>query len=222
VASTPHFRFPKKLVAAPVKALTRASPRLNAAWWDLQYQLGLWGWLDDGTASGRELAGIVEEYAPQASILDLGCGTSVNLPLAHGAYRRYHGVDISAKAIKRARLTGRPAATYETADILSYAPQETYDAILLREVIYYLPPARITGFLSGLSGFLAPGGVMLIQVWAGERNPGLTAAIDASNLPVILEKTLELDPGHPTVYLLGKPHTEDSTLASAQQAAPAH
>ena len=200
MASAYSFRF-LKWAATPVKALARSSPRLNAALWDVQYQLGLWDYLDAGTATGRELAGIIETYAPQASILDLGCGTSANLPLTPGAYRRYHGVDISAKAIKRARQLGHPAATYETADILSYAPQDAYDAILLREVICYLPPAKVSGFLSRLSGFLAPGGVILIQVWAGENKPRLTAAIKASNLPVILEKTLDLDPGNPTVYL---------------------
>ena len=49
----------------------------------------------------------------------------------------------------------RPHATYETADILTYAPQES---------------------------------------------------IERGALPVMLERTLELDPGHPTVYLLvGQP-----------------
>lgn len=197
------FRF-LKLATKPVKALTRSSPRLNAASWNAQYRLGLWDYLDAGTTTGSELAEIVGQYAPQASILDLGCGTSVNLPLAPGAYRRYHGVDISAKAIKRARLSGRPGATYETADILTYAPRETYDAILLREVIYYLPPAKVTGVLNRLSRFMAPGGVILVQVWAGERTPDLIAAIEASALSVMLEKTLELEPGHPTIYLLVK------------------
>jgi SAM-dependent methyltransferase len=220
VASAFSVRF-LRLVAAPVKALTRSSPRLNAALWDVQYQLGLWDYLDGGTAGGRELAGIVEAHAPQASILDLGCGTSVNLPLTPGAYRCYHGVDISAKAIKRARLAGRPAATYETADILTYVPQETYDTILLREVIYYLPLAKVSDFLSRLSGFLAPGGVILIQVWADERNPDLIAAIEESALPVMLKQTLELDPGHPMIYLLGKPNAEVPDSAGAQQAPPA-
>jgi trans-aconitate methyltransferase len=172
----------------------------------MQYKLGLWDYLDAGTDAGRELAEVIGQYAPQASILDLGCGTSANLPLEPGTYRRYHGIDISAKAIKRARMLRRPHATYETADILTYAPQETYDAILLREVIYYLPLGQVSGFLARLSGFLAPGGVILIQVWAGERSPGLIAAIEGSALPVVLEKTLEQDPGHPTVYLLaGQP-----------------
>jgi hypothetical protein len=49
----------------------------------------------------------------------------------------------------------RPHATYETADILTYAPQDTYDAILLREVIYYLPLGQVSDFLVRLSGFLA-------------------------------------------------------------------
>jgi SAM-dependent methyltransferase len=205
LVSASSFRF-LNLVAAPVKALARSSPRLNAALWDIQYKLGLWDYLDAGTDAGRELAEVIGQYAPQASILDLGCGTSANLPLEPGTYRRYHGVDISAKAIKRARMLRRPHATYETADILTYAPQETYNAILLREVIYYLPPAQVSGFLARLSGFLAPGGVIVIQVWAGERSPGLIAAIEGSALPVVLEKTLELDPGHPTVYLLaGQP-----------------
>lgn len=208
-----------RLVTAPVKAFTRSSPRLNAALWDVQYRLGLWDYLDSGEAPGRELAEIIEKYVPQASILDLGCGTSVNLPLAPGMYRRYHGVDISAKAIKRARMIGRPHATYETADILTYAPQETYDAILLREVIYYLPVAKVSGFLDRLSGFLAPGGAIAIQVWTGARNPDLIGAIERSALPVMLEKALEADPrdptAYPTVYLLGKSGSDVQTSTSA-------
>ena len=203
MVSMSSFRF-LNLAAAPVKALARSSPTLNAALWNVQYKLGLWDYLDAGKDPGRELAGIIEKFAPQARILDLGCGTSANLPLEPGTYRSYHGVDISAKAIKRARMLRRPHATYETADILTYAPQETHDAVLLREVIYYLPLGQVSGLLARLSGFLAPGGVILIQVWTGEKSPDLIAAIESSALPVLLEKTLELGPGHPTVYLLGK------------------
>jgi SAM-dependent methyltransferase len=202
LASISSFRF-LGAVAAPVKAFARSSPRLNAALWDVQYKLGLWDYLDAGDAAGRELADLINEYMPKASILDLGCGTSANLPLEPGTYQDYHGVDISAKAIKRAGQLGRPQATYETADILSYAPSKKYDAILLREVIYYLPPGQVSEFLARLSGFLAPGGIILIQVWEGEKSPGLIAAIKDSDVPVTLEKALEQDPGHPTVYLLG-------------------
>lgn len=195
---------PGKWAAIPVRVITRAFPRLNAVSWDLQYKLGLWDHLDQAQSTGLELFQMVEEYAPMASILDLGCGTTANLPLTPGRFRHYHGVDISEKAIERARQLGRGSATYETADILTYVPREAYDVILLREVIYYLPLAKVSQLLRRLSAFLTPNGVILIQIWAGDKNSGLLGAMKASALPVTLEKTLGPGPGHPTVYLLGK------------------
>ena len=152
------------LVAAPIRMLNRTFPRLNAASWDLQYRLGFWDYLDAELA-GHGLLQIMQKYAPQASILDLGCGASANLPLMPGTYRRYHGVDISEKAIEKARSLGRVDASYETADILAYVPKEAYDAILLSEVVGHLPTAEISGFLRRLSGFLTPAGVILVQIW---------------------------------------------------------
>jgi SAM-dependent methyltransferase len=216
VASASSLGF-LKLATAPVKALTRSSPWLNAALWNVQYQLGLWNYLDGGDDSGRELAEMVEQYVPCPSILDLGCGTSANLPLVPGKYGRYHGVDISAKAIKRARMLGRPQATYETADVLTYTTQETYDAILLREVIYYLPADKVRGFLDRLAGFLTPGGVVMIQVWAGERNPGLIAAIEGSSFPVKQERVLERDPDHPTIFVLSNSRSNVPTSADGPE-----
>ncbi len=193
---------PLKLLATPVKAFTRTFPRINAASWDLQYQLGLWNYLDSDRA-GSELLRIVQKYAGQASILDLGCGTSANLPLIPGAYLHYHGVDISRKAIKRARSLGRADTSYETADILHYKPRQSYDVIVLSEVLYYLPTTKIAGFLRRLSSCLTPDGVIIIQVWAGAENPGLTAAISDTGLVMATETMTALDAGNPrTVYIL--------------------
>lgn len=170
--------------------------RLNAVSWDLQYRLGFWDYLD-GERAGHGLLQIMQKYAPQASILDLGCGASANLPLLPGTYRHYHGVDISEKAIERARALGRVDTSYETADILSYVPKETYDAIVLSEVLGHLPEAKISGFLRRLSGFLTSDGVILIQIWAGGMNPGLTTAIEGSGLPMVQETNAEPDAGLP-------------------------
>jgi SAM-dependent methyltransferase len=193
---------PLKLLATPVKAFTRTFPRINAASWDLQYQLGLWDYLDSEVA-GSELLRIVQKYAGRASILDLGCGTSANLPLTPGAYRHYHGVDISRKAIKRARSLGRAHTSYETADILHYEPRRPYDVILLSEVLYYLPPAKIAGFLRRLSAVLTPDGVIIIQVWAGAESTSLTAAIGDSGLVMTTETISGPGTGnHRTLYIL--------------------
>ena len=117
---------PYGMLAAPVKMLVRPFPRLNAALsaaiWNFQYKRDQWNYLD--SESGRQPLSLVEEYVPDAKILDLGCGTSANLPLAPGRYRHYHGVDISAIAIERARALGRPDTSFETADILTYQTHE--------------------------------------------------------------------------------------------------
>jgi trans-aconitate methyltransferase len=204
---------PLKMLATPVKAFTRAFPRINAASWDLQYQLGLWDYLDSERA-GSELLRIVEKYAGQANILDLGCGTSANLPLIPGAYRHYHGVDISRKAIKRARAQDRANTSYETADILHYRPRQSYDVILLSEVLYYLPTTKIAGFLRRLSAFLTPDGVIIIQVWAGAESPGLSAAVTDSGLVMATETMTALAAGNPrTVYILRALQPESSSTS---------
>ncbi len=203
---------PLKLLATPLKAVTRTFPRVNAASWDLQYQLGLWDYLDSERAGGEVLR-VVQKYAGQASILDLGCGTSANLPLIPGTYRHYHGVDISQTAIKRARSLGRADTSYETADILRYKPRQSYDIILLSEVIYYLPIAKVAGFLRRLSAFLTPAGVIMVQVWAGAENPGLAAAIRDSGLAAATETMPALDAGHHrTLYILRAGQQEGAGL----------
>jgi hypothetical protein len=46
---------PLKLVTRPVKAFTRAFPRLNAASWNFQYKLGIWDCLATREPTGGEL-----------------------------------------------------------------------------------------------------------------------------------------------------------------------
>ena len=92
--------LPLAKLARPVKALTRSFPKLDAVNWNIQYRLGIWKYLDPMTKTGDQILTIVEEYAPRANILDLGCGASVNLPLDQHNFAHYHGVDISVRAIE--------------------------------------------------------------------------------------------------------------------------
>ena len=155
---------PLAKMAAPVKVLMRQFPRLNAAMWNAQYRLGIWNYLDSFGGSGAEALMLVEKYAPKARILDLGCGTSVNLPLTPGRYGHYHGVDVSPTAIAKGRALGRPNTSFEVADILTYDTTEGYDAIMLREVLYYVATEKATGLLRRLAALLKPGGKIFIQM----------------------------------------------------------
>jgi 2-polyprenyl-3-methyl-5-hydroxy-6-metoxy-1,4-benzoquinol methylase len=195
---------PFGFLTTPVRMFIQAFPWLNSFAWDIQYRFGLWDYLDSET-SGAELLGVVKRYSrPEPSILDLGCGKGANLPLTQGTYRLYHGVDISAEAINRARSLRRPNATYETADIVDYEPGQSYDAILLVEVICYLPPAKIPGLLRRLSESLVPDGRMFVETWDGlENRQNITNAIRSSGLVVAEERILPVNDNPRTVYILG-------------------
>jgi 2-polyprenyl-3-methyl-5-hydroxy-6-metoxy-1,4-benzoquinol methylase len=150
-------------MAAPAKTVVNRFPLLNAAIWDIQYRLGMWNELD--SANGSQVVTLLEKYTCQPNILDLGCGKGVNLHLTAGEYSHYHGVDISTASIKVARKHARPQMSFESADILRYETDERYDAILLREVLYYLPAEKIPDFLHRVAGFLRPNGKVFVQFW---------------------------------------------------------
>ncbi|RLK24857.1 methyltransferase family protein [Micromonospora sp. M71_S20] len=177
------LRTMARLVGVPVRALVRRSTRLNAALWDTQYALGFWGYLD-GAGDGAVPLSLIETWAPRPTILDLGCGTSANLALTRGRYRHYHGVDISRRAIEVARSLDRPDASYEVADIRAYRSLERYDAILLREVIYYLTVAEAEHLLRRLPDMLTARGRIMVQIYDVDRSQQFVEVIRGCGLDV--------------------------------------
>jgi len=172
---------------APVNTVRSRFPRFNAAIWDMQYRLRMWDYLDRGTST--DLIGLLERYTANPRILDLGCGTSINLQLASGGYRYYHGVDISMKAIRAARKHARANSSFEVADVLGYQTAERYDAILLRDVLSCLPEEEITEFLRRIGGFLNPGGKIFIRSWDKSACAEVIRLVLESGFPVLEEQT---------------------------------
>jgi cyclopropane fatty-acyl-phospholipid synthase-like methyltransferase len=180
-----RFLRPFSSMAAPVKVLMNRFPGLNAAVWNAQYRLGMWNGLDSG--SSAQVMALLEKYTAKPSIIDLGCGKGVNLDLTPDNYRSYHGVDISANSIQAAREQARPNATFEAADVLTYETAERYDAILLREVLYYFPKQRITEFLRRIAGILEPDGKIFIQFWDKSACAEYIDIVLNSGFPVLEE-----------------------------------
>lgn len=198
---TTAFHAAARVLKWPLTALVRPYPRLNQLVWDVQYALGLWGYLDR-PGGGATPLDLIDTYAPRARILDLGCGTTANLPLVPGRYRHYHGVDISRAAIRRARSLRRPDTSFEVADVLSYQPTGAYDVILLREVVYYFPVDRVAGLLRRLAGALAPDGKLIVGIYdvtsAGGRE--VAQQVRTCGLPVVEERA---EPPGATIVLDG-------------------
>jgi SAM-dependent methyltransferase len=125
---------------------------------------GGWDRLRDAAEANRYRAvrAAVERHAPAGFVLDVGCSQGI---LQEGlAYRRYVGVDRYVPALARARGAGRPGTTFVAGDASTFVPDEPPDAVVLNEVLYYLPrPVRVVERYASL---LAPGGVLVVCCYA--------------------------------------------------------
>ena len=123
-----------------------------------------WQRLRDDQESARyvEVRRVVEKYAADGDVLDLGCSQGI---LQEGLrYGRYVGVDSSAKSIELARVKADERTRFITGDVSSYRPDQAPDATVLNEVIYYLSDPLQT--VQRQARFLAPGGVVVISLFA--------------------------------------------------------
>ncbi|WP_157720416.1 class I SAM-dependent methyltransferase [Friedmanniella luteola] len=125
---------------------------------------GGWGRLRDAGEADRYRAvrAAVERHAADGFVLDVGCSQGI---VQEGLrYRRYVGVDRYAPALRRARGAGAPETTFVVGDAGRYVPDTAPDAVVLNEVLYYLPrPVRVVERYAAL---LAPDGVVVVSCYA--------------------------------------------------------
>lgn len=104
-----------------------------------------------------------------AAILDFGCGWGSLLAyLARSGYRNSSGADIDPRCVEFCHRHVTPAVVHAP-DGRAFLTerQATYDAILMRHVIYYVPPEELAAFLQAAYGALKPGGKLIVQVFNG-------------------------------------------------------
>jgi 2-polyprenyl-6-hydroxyphenyl methylase/3-demethylubiquinone-9 3-methyltransferase len=181
------------------------SASLKQRLWDREFSEGRWGFIEN--TPGDPLYHYVEKYCKDGSILDLGCGSgNTGCELNVNAYGDYTGVDISEVALDKARERSADAHRagknrYFQSDILDYSPDKSYDVILFRESIYYIPGGRIKGMLDGYSSYLKPGGVFIIR-WhentTGQKIPNVLG----TGYKVLEEKLLS--PSGPIIIIFSR------------------
>lgn len=139
--------------------------------WDQEFDGGRWDCLD--STAGDCVYPYLEKYARKGRILDLGCGSgSTSNELAESAYGSYTGVDISEVALEKARkrsaANGRADRNqYFQSDIITYTPTQTFDVILFRDSVAYVPWSRITSVLNGYAQYLTDDGVFIVRLANG-------------------------------------------------------
>lgn len=144
-----------------------------------------------GKLAGDPIFAQVLRLGPLAGhghILDLGCGQGLMAAWLYAALdlhrtgawpadwpapprpTQYLGIDRSAAAIRQARSALPPSVHLLAADIRT-APLSPADAVLLIDVLHYMPYADQESLLRRSLGCLQPGGVLLLRV--GDASEGL-------------------------------------------------
>jgi SAM-dependent methyltransferase len=101
-----------------------------------------------------------------SNILDVGCGSGVNLPLSKIFQLDYHGVDYAEKSIAAAKVN-YPNATFHVADAFNMdLMDKSFDMVILSSVlILYRNPDDRTNLINECLRIMKDDGVLILVVW---------------------------------------------------------
>jgi 2-polyprenyl-3-methyl-5-hydroxy-6-metoxy-1,4-benzoquinol methylase len=105
---------------------------------------------------------VIHRYAPNGFVLDIGCSQGI---LQEGLrYRRYLGVDNFEQSIALAKPKSDSRTQFVWADGSNFVADASPDAVVMNEVIYYLPDpmAAVEHHASRLAG----DGVLIVSIFA--------------------------------------------------------
>lgn len=101
------------------------------------------------------------EQLPGSTLLDVGCGDGFLLNEMHRPETRKSGVDLSERAIAYARAFATDAE-FSVQDIFTL--EETFDIVVLTEVLEHIQDTLIREFVAKVKSLVAPGGYLLVTV----------------------------------------------------------
>lgn len=106
------------------------------------------------------------------SALEVGCATGVLTRLLADRVETLLSIDVSETALARGRVrcADRPSVAFARMVFPEEAPQDTFDLVVLSEVVYYWKDRDIALAAERLAASLAPGGDMLLVHWTGETD----------------------------------------------------
>jgi len=138
--------------------------------WDKEYEGGRWD-LSKKTPNDR-VYHFISQNSKKGMILELGCGSgNTGTELESESYSGYVGLDISEVAVdaaqRRSVESGRGSKNqYVQSDILKYVPDKTFQIVLFRDSIYYVPHRALHETLSRYARNMTPEGVFIASIFS--------------------------------------------------------
>ena len=156
---------------------------LSRTSWEEQYRAGRWTCLRSADELARYgvIVALLTHGVRARTILDVGCGEAILRDLLPGdRYDRYVGVDLSATAIATARAGARSQDRLAVADAESWTPEESFDAVVMNECLYYFhePLAQARRYFDAARD----GGVLLVSMFESPRTRAILRVL-AGRLP---------------------------------------
>jgi SAM-dependent methyltransferase len=145
-------------------------------WWDRRGRYD-YGAEENGAwfAERDAVYAALDRLRLDGDVLELACGTGIwTLPLSRAA-ACVTAVDGSAEmlAVNRARVQS-PGVRYVQADLFTWEPPRTYDAVVFGFWLSHVPPGRLPSFLGMVRRALRPGGQLFFV--DSRRDPVTTTA----------------------------------------------
>jgi 2-polyprenyl-3-methyl-5-hydroxy-6-metoxy-1,4-benzoquinol methylase len=142
--------------------------------WNSEYEADRWEFLNSAAEEMRLYLVTAHCTAIKAggSVLDVGCGEGVfqQVPSRFGE-PLYLGIDISARAIERAKLGEYAKTRFQVAPAETFSSPEEFDVIVFNESMYsFKDPVP---FLLGYERFLQKDGIMIVSVYLGRLRESL-------------------------------------------------
>lgn len=122
-----------------------------------------WGRLRSPSELGRYsvINGYCQEFARNGDVLDVGC--SEGILQERLSYGRYTGIDLFAASVARAQAKADERTRFLQADAATYEPDQSFDAIIWNECLYYLKdPIDV---IVRYRNYLRPKGVMIVSMF---------------------------------------------------------
>ncbi len=139
--------------------------------WNRQYKSGRWDSLENEIESARYLQ-IIEflktNTIPNPTILDIGCGHGVlnqRMLDSSYSYKSFTGLDFSKVSIEKAITKNYPDSKFLTADVITYQPDQKFDAIIFNEAFYYIHETEKSNVLERMLEHLNENGVLVNSIY---------------------------------------------------------